>query len=144
MYTRCTQPVVKDHIVNEFDSKMQVVIATIATGMGIDCPNIPCVVHWGPSETLEDYVQEIGRAGRNNQAACALLFFAPRDKVHVGTYMVEYSTQHEQCKRVQLFSGFDSFKSDFHMESHCKCCFVCAKSCKCGQCDAFVSKFVYY
>lgn len=31
------------------------VIATIAFDMGIDCPNIYCV-HWGPSETIEDYI----------------------------------------------------------------------------------------
>ena len=147
MYTRCTQVAVKDHIVSEFvkeDGKLRIVIATIAFGMGIDCPNVSCVVHWGPSETVEDYVQEIGRAGRNNHAACALLFFAPCDKVHVATFMVEYSTLHSQCKRVQLFNGFDSFESDHHLEPKCTCCFVCAKACKCGSCDAFLSQFVYY
>ena len=147
MYTRCTQVAVKDHIVSEFvkeDGKLRIVIATIAFGMGIDCPNVSCVVHWGPSETVEDYVQEIGRAGRNDHAACALLFFAPCDKVHVATFMVEYSTLHSQCKRVQLFNGFDSFESDHHLEPKCTCCFVCAKACKCGSCDAFLSQFVYY
>ena len=109
MYTRCTQKAVKDHIVSDFSNlngKLRVVIATIAFGMGIDCPNIMSVVHWGPSETVEDYVQEVGRAGRDGQPACALLFFTPRDKGHVGKNMLEYSTIHEQCKREQLFNSF--------------------------------------
>ena len=123
MYTRCTQKAVKDHIVSDFfnlDGKLRVVIATIAFGMGIDCPNIMSVVHWGPSETVEDdYVQEVGRAGWDGQPACALLFFTPRDKGHVGKNMLEYSTIHEQCKREQLFKEFDSFESDSHVVSGC-------------------------
>ena len=77
------------------DGKLRVVIANIAFGMGIDCPNIMPVVHWGPSET----VQEVGRAGRDGQPTCALLFHTPRDKGHVGKNMLEYSTIHVQCKR---------------------------------------------
>ena len=50
MNARCTQKTVKDHIVSNFcnlDGKLRVVIATIAFGMGIDCPNTMSVVHWG-------------------------------------------------------------------------------------------------
>ena len=146
MYTHCTQLAVKEHIISEFvkeDGKLRVVVATVAFSMGIDCQNISCVVHWGPSDTVEDYVQEIGRAGRNTKAACALAFYSNSDKVHMDTSMVEYSTVHNQCKRVQLFSGFDSFNIDTHSYSGCKCCFVCAKSCTCGHCEAFLSEFVY-
>ena len=63
MYTRCTQTAVKDHIVSEYfkpDGRLHVVIATIAFGTEINCSNITCVVHWGPSEMVEDFVQEIG------------------------------------------------------------------------------------
>ena len=59
MFTRCTQTAVKVHIISEFakrDGTLRVVIATIAFGMGVDCPNISCVVHWGPSESQEDYM----------------------------------------------------------------------------------------
>lgn len=48
MYTRCTQVAVKEHIVSEFveqEGKLRVVIATVAFSMGIDCPNISCVIH---------------------------------------------------------------------------------------------------
>ena len=61
MYTKCTEMSVKDGIVTSFaqpDSTLRVVIATIAFGMGLDCPNVFEVIHWGPSSTIEDYVQE--------------------------------------------------------------------------------------
>lgn len=42
-----------------------ILLATKAFGMGMDIPNIHHVYHYGPSGTLEDYLQEVGRAGRN-------------------------------------------------------------------------------
>lgn len=42
-----------------------ILLATKAFGMGMDIPNIHFVYHFGPSGTLEDYLQEVGRAGRN-------------------------------------------------------------------------------
>jgi superfamily II DNA helicase RecQ len=82
--------------------------------MDIDCPNTSCVVQWGSTVTLEDYVQEISRGGQKDQAACAPFFFAPCDKVHIYSHnhvMVEYmlhSTFTELnliaiCVRVVLF-----------------------------------------
>ena len=71
------------------------------------------------------------------QAACAPFIFAPCDKVHIYRHnyvMVEYSTFTE-C------SYSDSFESDHHL---CTCCFICAKVCKCGRCDAFLSQLVHY
>jgi len=47
--------------------RLQLVIATIAFGMGIDYPDICRIMHWGlPSDVeLEEYIQETGRAGRD-------------------------------------------------------------------------------
>ena len=42
--------------------------------MGIDCPDIRRIVHWGMPTTLEEYVQETGRAGRDGQASIAILY----------------------------------------------------------------------
>jgi len=56
MYTACTYSSTKEAIVKTFcdaNSPLRVVIATIAFGMGLDCPNIRRVVHWGPPDSIE-------------------------------------------------------------------------------------------
>jgi ATP-dependent DNA helicase RecQ len=52
--------------------KIQVVICTSAFGMGIDKPDCRFVVHFHPPELLAEYIQEVGRAGRNGELAEAL------------------------------------------------------------------------
>ena len=63
MYTHCTDQSVKDKILQQFTSSStlpRVVIATIAFGMGIDCPDVWQIIHWGVPEGVETYVQETG------------------------------------------------------------------------------------
>ena len=76
MFTACTERKVKDQIIQSFSevsSPLRIVIATSAFGMGIDCPNIRQVIHFGSPEDVESYVQESGRAGKDGKLACALL-----------------------------------------------------------------------
>ena len=47
------------------DTRLFILVATKAFGMGMDIPNIHYVYHYEPSGTLEDFLQEVGRAGRN-------------------------------------------------------------------------------
>ncbi|MBT4412147.1 MAG: UvrD-helicase domain-containing protein [Bacteroidetes bacterium] len=56
----------RQEVYNSYKSgKTYILLATKAFGMGMDIPNIHYVYHFGPSGTLEDYLQEVGRAGRN-------------------------------------------------------------------------------
>lgn len=58
------------------NDELQVMVATSAFGMGVDKSNVGLVVHYDISDSLENYVQEAGRAGRNQdlQAECYVLF----------------------------------------------------------------------
>jgi len=60
-------------------SRRLIMVATNAFGMGIDKPNIRYIVHYQAPGSLEQYVQEIGRAGRDGRPAHCVLLFDPAD-----------------------------------------------------------------
>jgi len=61
----------------------RVIVSTNAFGMGIDKAEVRFVIHWDIPDSIENYFQESGRAGRDNKPAFAVLLFSPTDKTRL-------------------------------------------------------------
>ena len=78
MYTKCTKTKIKEDIISAFskpEGTLRITIGTIAFGMGLDCPDVRQIFHWGASNDIESYIQETGRSGRDGFTSNAVLFF---------------------------------------------------------------------
>ena len=76
MYHSAATQATKEKAIASFyhpDGKLRRLIATTAFGLGIDCPDISQIIHWGPPAELDSYVQETGRGGRDGRRCRALL-----------------------------------------------------------------------
>ena len=137
MYTRCTESHVKEKILDSFsaiDGNLRIVIGTIAFGMGLDCPDVRQVIHWGPSADVEAYVQETGRAGRDGYMSRATLYYSPANFRFSSPDMVDYCNSTHVCKRTALFKEFDD-DTTIKPCILCSCCDMCESNCNCTLCS---------
>lgn len=82
--------------------QLQLLIATNAFGMGINKPDIRFIIHYDLSDSLESYIQEIGRAGRDGQQSYAILLYQQGDEyVH---HFFSQITQKEREGLERLFA----------------------------------------
>ena len=138
MYHAGTPASVKDHISKSMaldEGKVRVLICTVAFGMGVNCKKVRRVIHFGPSKSVELYVQECGRAGRDGLPSSCVLLYNGLLSSHCDADMKQY-LQIEQCRRRWLMEKFGSKESsgspDPNVKSH-DCCDICSAGCKCGS-----------
>ena len=117
-------------------SKLRIIFATVAFGIGLDIKNIRQVNHIGLPYSMEEYFQEAGRAGRDGLSAKAHVYYNSYDvskgKKQLTQVMRDYVTK-SKCKREMILNYF-GFPVPSASEAVHKCCDYHQKICDCDDC----------
>lgn len=89
--------------------QLQLIVATVAFGMGVNKPNIRFVVHFDLPRTIEAYYQETGRAGRDGVAAEAIMLFDPADTARTRKWIETDENQSRIEVTLQRFNAMAAF-----------------------------------
>ena len=132
MFHMKTSDIVKSSICQSYADPcghIRVVLCTTSFSMGLDVKGVDSVVHYGPANNLEDYLQETGRAGRNPEQKCHAVMI--KYKRSTGSKNISLEMKQLECRRRVLLNSFTTEMDSLSPSPDHLCCDNCTQKCRC-------------